>query len=244
MARKKMKAKKSVQVEEDESSMTTTQRAQEKAASKAPRKQMRPHDSDEDENSDNEAPVKKKMKIPPPPRPNPVAEQAGDDDVVLEDEEENEDEDEEEVMSSQAARKPRKRRNPVILSPEIEEDLVEWLKVSPMFYNKQLNSFKCTGNKMKLWEEKAISVGLTKGQLDTWYKSMRTSFGKLTQKKSGQAAKNLTEREQWILRVFDFLKTHITRVPSRQACGVSRYLLIFQTIFKNHPIGVHVPPHC
>ena len=177
------------------------------------------------------------MRIPPPPRPNPpqAAEQA-DDDVVQEDEEEKDDDDqEEEVMSSsQAARQPRKRRDPVILSPEMEEDMVEWLKVNPMFYNKQLNSFKCTGNKNKLWEDKAKSIGLTKGQLDTWYKSMRTSFGKLTQKKSGQAAKSLTEREQWILIVFDFLKTHITRVPSRQACRVSRDFLLFQTRFKNH----------
>ena len=46
---------------------------------------------------------------------------------------------------------------------------------------------------------------------------MRTQFGKLIQKKSGDGARDYTEREKWVIGKFDFLKSHIVQVASRQA---------------------------
>ena len=42
----------------------------------------------------------------------------------------------------------------------------------------------------------------------TWFDTQRTHYGKLTQSKSGQAPKEMTERQKWIQEKFNFLKTH------------------------------------
>ena len=57
--------------------------------------------------------------------------------------------------------------------------------------------------------------------LKIWFKGMRTRYGKLTSKKSGDRAKEHTDRDTWILRSFSFLDDHISRVSSRQSCNVS-----------------------
>ena len=50
----------------------------------------------------------------------------------------------------------------------------------------------------------------------TWFKSMRTVFGKL-KKKSGQAAKATTAQQDWPMRSFKFLEAHLTiRTDTRQ----------------------------
>lgn len=59
------------------------------------------------------------------------------------------------------------------------------------------------------------------GKLEKWYNMMRTRYGRFESHKSGDGRKVLTEREEWIKRSFAFLKQHIRRVPSRQACAVS-----------------------
>ena len=41
-----------------------------------------------------------------------------------------------------------------------------------------------------------------------WFKSMRTLFGRLKKKKSGQALKPTTARQVWTLT--DFLEAHLT----------------------------------
>ena len=41
--------------------------------------------------------------------------------------------------------------------------------------------------------------------LKIWFKGMRTRYGKLTSKKSGDGAKEHTDRDTWILRSFSFL---------------------------------------
>ena len=43
-----------------------------------------------------------------------------------------------------------------------------------------------------------------------WFKSMRTLFGRLKKKKSGQAVKPMTARQVWTLRCFKFLEAHLT----------------------------------
>ena len=51
---------------------------------------------------------------------------------------------------------------------------------------------------------------LAGGAILTWFKSMRTVFGKLKKKKSGQAVKPITTHQVWTLRCFKFLEAHVT----------------------------------
>ena len=54
-------------------------------------------------------------------------------------------------------------------------------------------------------------------ELLTWFKSMRTVFGKLKKKKSGQMVKLTTARQEWTVRSFKFLEAHLTiRTDTRQ----------------------------
>lgn len=45
---------------------------------------------------------------------------------------------------------------------------------------------------------------------------MRTKFGRLTLKKSGDGAKELTDRDQWILSAFSYPRQHAVWIVSRQ----------------------------
>ena len=60
---------------------------------------------------------------------------------------------------------------------------------------------------------------LSGAQLWTWFRSMRTVYGKLRKQtlKSGAAAKKLTARQQWTLASFSFLHSHaVVRTETRQ----------------------------
>lgn len=67
--------------------------------------------------------------------------------------------------------------------------------------------------------------------LQVWYKSMRTMYGKLSQHKSGDGCRELTERDKWVKESFSFLSRHIVRVVSRQAVSVSIVIIKKKTEF-------------
>ena len=52
-----------------------------------------------------------------------------------------------------------------------------------------------------------------------WYKLMRTQYGQLQCKKSGDGDKDLTEQDKWLLERMEFLKGHVYKIKRRQ--GVS-----------------------
>ena len=58
-------------------------------------------------------------------------------------------------------------------------------------------------------------------QIYQWYMGRRTVFGKLTAEKSGDGAREYTDREKWIMDKFSFLKGHITRLTGRNIASVS-----------------------
>ena len=173
---------------------------------RAPAKEPRKTFAEEEEEEEN---------VPPPPEEG--------DRFALDDEDE-----EDETQASQASQggTRRKRAEPVHLKEEDEAALVDWLKGSPMFWNKGLNAYKCEKQKKELWHKKAAEFKLTPTQLKRWYYTMRTAYGKLSKTQSGQEAKVLTEREQWIMTNFAFLKSHISRQASKQACSVSIIFLL------------------
>ena len=117
----------------------------------------------------------------------------------------------------------RKKSKSVSLTEEQEVALAEWMRSHPELYSKGLKAYKDTAKKNRLWDEKAQELDLESGVLlRTWYDSVRTKVGKMTKEKSGSASKELTERDQFIMSNFGFLRDHIARVRGRTACSVSR----------------------
>lgn len=118
-------------------------------------------------------------------------------------------------------KKQKKDKILVVLTEEEENVMVEWLEANPILYNKKLKTYKDTSKKDTLWREKALEMGKDVIILKTWYTSLRTRYGRLRKFNSGQEAPDLTERDLWILRSFEFLKNHIIEVPKRTLVSVS-----------------------
>jgi len=145
---------------------------------------------------------------------------------------EDDDDEDEQTQQSQESRKHRKKsaatksRETLNLSRSVEDDIVNWIKEHPSLYDKSLDAYRKMKDKKSLWTQKAASLDLTYHQLFTWYESLRTRFGRLSKSKSGQGSKRHTQREEWILKTFEFLKVHISRQPSRSSCNVSEFNLV------------------
>jgi len=117
--------------------------------------------------------------------------------------------------------KRKKRIQALVLTEDQEQGLSEWLKVNTFIYNKKVKQFRDSKRKLIFWDEKAAELGVDAPGLKTWYDSIRTKVGKITVMKSGSAVRELTERDQFLMDNFSFLKDHISRVPSRQGVSVS-----------------------
>jgi hypothetical protein len=107
------------------------------------------------------------------------------------------------------------------LSEEEEQCMVEWLEAHPIFFDKKMISYKDTKKKDMLWTAKAEEMGKHASVLKTWYKSMRSRYGRIKKKKSGDGDSELTERDEWIARHFDFLCPYIHEVQKKTAVSVS-----------------------
>ena len=116
----------------------------------------------------------------------------------------------------------KKKKKSLVLSDEQEMELADWLKENPMLYTKSMKEYKDTAKKIDLWNSKAAELDLESGPLlKTWYESVRTKVGKLSDKKSGSATKDMTDRDTFPMKNFGFLASHIARVKGRPACSVS-----------------------
>ncbi|KAI8509464.1 hypothetical protein Bbelb_133120 [Branchiostoma belcheri] len=67
--------------------------------------------------------------------------------------------------------------------------------------------------KEALWGEKAQQVGKTADYLRGWWRSLKDMFTRLDRKKSGEEAKDRTEREEWIMKSCAFLRPLIRHKP-------------------------------
>ena len=98
-----------------------------------------------------------------------------------------------------------------------EDLLVEWFEAFPIFYDQSRRDFKDRGKRDKLLHDKGIELALSGNLIWQWFKNMRTVFGKLKKKKSGQAATTLTARQVWTITSFKFLEKHLViRSDSRK----------------------------
>ena len=136
------------------------------------------------------------------------------------------------TASQPAEKKQRKFHAP--LTDDEEEQMIDWLRDHPELYNRKLKSYKDIRAKEAHWMDIAAILGRDVHYLKTWYQSIRTRFGRLRKKKSGDGAADPTDRDAWILRCLDFLAPHIVEVRSRAAVSVSKHYFHYKSrIFFN-----------
>ena len=63
--------------------------------------------------------------------------------------------------------------------------MAEWLKSFDFIYVKGRERYKDSNMKKRIWAEQAKKLGLEVRTLMTWYDSVRSKVGKLTEEKSG-----------------------------------------------------------
>lgn len=120
------------------------------------------------------------------------------------------------------APKKRMKKKPLVLSEVKELEMAEWMRRHAFLYSKGMKEYKDSRKKNRLWQEKAEDLGVESGALlKVWYESVRTKVGKISDKKSGLAHKDLTERDTFLMSNFGFLATHISRMKETTAFSVS-----------------------
>ena len=88
---------------------------------------------------------------------------------------------------------------------------MDFVKDHKELYDKTSDHFKDKARKVFLWEQFTKSRKLSVKVCKTWFDSQRTCYGKLMQSKSGQAPKEMAERQTWIHDKLGFLRLHIRR---------------------------------
>ena len=120
----------------------------------------------------------------------------------------------------------RKKSPPVILSEEDELKVAQWLETTGHFiYDKCNKDYKRADKTAAAFVAlgKTLDPPVSGPQLRTWFYSIRSRYGRITTHKSGQGAnRRLTDRERWILNVFDFLKPHIVRQRRTTTVGINQ----------------------
>ncbi|XP_038068469.1 uncharacterized protein LOC119737895 [Patiria miniata] len=119
-----------------------------------------------------------------------------------------------ELPPSEAAKSQKKLKREMVtadFTEEQEQEMVDWLQAPEQdcLLNKKHSNYIKKGLKDALWEQKAREMGKTSDQLKKWYANMRSRFGKLKQTPSGSGNTELTARDRWILRHFEFLRPHL-----------------------------------
>ena len=102
---------------------------------------------------------------------------------------------------------------------EQKEELVDIYQENPLFHDKEsLHFYKGKDNRTKIY---AARMQKTVIQVQKWYKTVRTKFGKLTADgPSGRRKKTLTSKEKWILNRFDFLRAHIVSSAGKEVSSI------------------------
>ncbi|XP_014679360.1 PREDICTED: uncharacterized protein LOC106819216 isoform X2 [Priapulus caudatus] len=119
------------------------------------------------------------------------------------------------TSKTSVARKGKKTKIHSSLTEEEEQSMVDWLAENTVFYNKRMKAYKDMTKKESLWREKAAELGKDVAELKLWYSSLRTRFGRLKKKKSGQEDVEMTERDEWVYNHFQFLVPYVHEVQPK-----------------------------
>ena len=86
-------------------------------------------------------------------------------------------------------------------------------------YNKEHGRFHDRHRKEALWAEISAELKLQPFDVRRWFESQRTHYGKVSKLQSGQAPREMTERQSWVYQQMGFLKTHIRRKGANRSSG-------------------------
>ena len=92
-----------------------------------------------------------------------------------------------------------------------ENAIVEFVKEHPELYDKEHGRFHDRQRKEALWAKISAELKLQPFDVRRWFESQVTHYGKLSKLQSGQAPREMTNRQSWVYQQMGFLKTHIRR---------------------------------
>jgi hypothetical protein len=124
------------------------------------------------------------------------------------------------ISSRPEKKNKRAKKTPCSLNLEEEDQMLDFLRDNPVLWNMKMTDYRRKDKKDKIWEDQAQLMNRTTDTLKGWFRSLRDTFTRLDRKKSGDGAPQLTEREDWIISKFAFLKT-ITRHRAEPIKSVS-----------------------
>ncbi|XP_014675988.1 PREDICTED: uncharacterized protein LOC106815965 [Priapulus caudatus] len=133
------------------------------------------------------------------------------------------------TSKTSVVRKGRKNKFYSFLTEEEEQSMVDWLTENTVFYNKKMKAYKDMTKKEFLWREKAAELGKDVAELKLWYSSLRTRFGRLNKKKSGQEDVEMTERDEWVYNHFQFLAPYIHEVQPKTTVSMKQKIAVTTT---------------
>ena len=96
-------------------------------------------------------------------------------------------------VESTKSRQKKGQMKSIFLNNSDEEAIVGFIKQHEELYDKTNESFKYKQKKERLWESLAATRNFPVNTVKKWFNTQHTRYGKLTQTKSGQAAKKSTE---------------------------------------------------
>ena len=131
------------------------------------------------------------------------------------------DEEEEQVPQNAPLPVISKRCRLVTAFTDKEEDaIIEFLQNHPEIYNKEHERYADKYHKEALWVEIATKLKLDANDVKWWYTSKRTTFGKVSKNKSGQAPASFTPRQKWVYDRMSFMRCHIRRKGENITAGL------------------------
>ncbi|XP_058486397.1 trichohyalin-like [Solea solea] len=98
-------------------------------------------------------------------------------------------------------------------SEEAEEGFVVLWQQHPCLFDVSSSHFHNKDQKEKAWRDIADCLQQPVEEVKTRAASLRTQFSRLIKPRPGNEAKPLTPRQQWLLRVMDFIKPYIVHRP-------------------------------
>ncbi|XP_062603014.1 uncharacterized protein LOC134264743 [Saccostrea cucullata] len=96
------------------------------------------------------------------------------------------------------------------------------LRENPCLYSKRLKANWDTGKKNQLWHLKATELKMeSAGELRRWYESVQTRLGKLTLNRSEAEAREMTQRDRFIMDNFFISSTALQDPASSRVAWTS-----------------------
>ena len=118
---------------------------------------------------------------------------------------------------TQSKKRKQGSKDRLLFTADQEQRLVEWYEASRVLYDKSFAGYKFAVKKQEAVEAIAKELGTTVHAVNTWKTSVRTQYVRLIKPgASGTEAKVPTDREQWILSSFGFLRDSVRHRPGTE----------------------------